>query len=105
MDSLKTDTHNPLTGVFYWYHIKVIKTGALMQLRQIASNMTQLDLADGTSVLFSYRTPVAALTDNGYYRTSKKWSVTTSRHINKWLGGVLAKDQPQEYFDSLCAGF
>ena len=42
-----------------------------MQLRQIASNMTQLDLADGTSVLFSYRTPVAALTDNGYYRTSR----------------------------------
>ena len=25
-----------------------------MQLRPIASNMTQLDLADGTSVLFSY---------------------------------------------------
>ena len=76
-----------------------------MHLRPIASNMTQLDLSDGTSVLFSYRTPVAALTDNGYYRTSKKWSVTTSRHINKWLGGVLAKDQPQAYFDSLCAGF
>ena len=76
-----------------------------MQLRQIASNMTQLDLADGTSVLFSYRTPVACLSDNGYYRTSTKWSVTTSRHINKWLGGVLAKDQPQAYFDSLCAGF
>ena len=76
-----------------------------MQLRPIASNMTQLDLSDGTSVLFSYRTPVAALTDNGYYRTSKHWTVTTSRHINKWLGGVLAKEQPQAYFDSLCAGF
>ena len=76
-----------------------------MQLRQIASNMTQLDLADGTSVLFSYKTPVASLSDNGYYRTSTKWSTTTSRHINKWLDGVLAKEQPQEYFDSLCAGF
>ena len=105
MDSLKTGTQAPHGVRFYWYIIKVIKTGALMQLRQIASNMTQLDLADGTSVLFSYRTPVAALTDNGYYRTSKKWSVTTSRHINKWLGGVLAKDQPQAYFDSLCANF
>ena len=76
-----------------------------MQLRQIASNMTQLDLANGTSVLSSYKTPVAALTDNGYERTSTKWSTTTSRHINKWLEGVLAKEQPQEYFDSLCAGF
>ena len=70
-----------------------------MQLRPIASNMTQLDLADGTS----YRTPVACLTDNGYYRTSQFWSVTTSRHINKWLGGVLAKDQPQAFFDGLVA--
>ena len=75
-----------------------------MQLRPIASNMTQLDLSAGTSVLFSYQTPVACLTDNGYYRTSKKWSVTTSRHINKWLDGVLAKDQPQSYFDNLVAG-
>ena len=75
-----------------------------MQLRPIASNMTQLDLSDGTSVLFSYQTPVACLTDNGYYRTSKKWSVTTSRHINKWLDGVLAKDQPHSYFDNLVAG-
>ena len=74
-----------------------------MQLQPIASNMTQLDLADGTSVLFSYRTPVACLTDNGYYRTSKKWSVTTSRHINKWLDGVLAKEQPQQYFDQFCS--
>ena len=72
-----------------------------MQLRQIASNMTQLDLKDGTSVLFSYKTPVACLSDNGYYRTSTKWSATTTRHINKWLDGVLAKEQPQSFFDEL----
>ena len=72
-----------------------------MQLRPIASNMTQLDLNNGYQVLFSYQTPVACLSDNGYYRTSKKWSVTTSRHINKWLGGVLAKEQPQQYFDEI----
>ena len=74
-----------------------------MQLRPIASNMTQLDLADGTSVLFSYKTPVAALTDNGYYRTSTKWSVTTSRHINKWLEGVNADTVDQEILDALTA--
>ena len=85
------------------YDTKVITKGALMQLRPIASNMTQLDLNDGTSVLFSYRTPVACLTDNGYYRTSKQWSVTTSRHINRWLDGVLAKEQPQQFFDELVA--
>ena len=74
-----------------------------MNIRNIGSNMTQLDLADGTSVLFSYSTPVAALTDSGYYRTSTKYGPTTTRHINKWLDGVLAKEQPQEYFNSLCA--
>ena len=75
-----------------------------MQLRPIASNMTQLDLT-GYQILFSYKTPVACLSDNGYYRTSKKWSVTTSRHINKWLDGVLAKEQPQSFFDGLVSGF
>ncbi len=72
-----------------------------MRLQPIASNMTQVDFSNGYQVLFSYKTPVACLSDNGYYRTSKFWSVTTSRHINKWLGGVLAKEQPQEFFDSL----
>ena len=74
-----------------------------MKLRQIASNMTQLDLNNGYQVLFSYETPVACLSDNGYYRTSTKWSATTSRHINKWLDGVLAKEQPQQFFDELVA--
>ena len=72
-----------------------------MRLQPIASNMTQVDFSNGYQVLFPYKTPVACLSDNGYYRTSKFWSVTTSRHINKWLGGVLAKEQPQEFFDSL----
>ena len=71
-----------------------------MQLRTIGSNMSQLDL-NGYQILFSYKTPVACLSDNGYYRTSKKWSTTTSRHINKWLDGVLAKEQPQQFFDEL----
>ena len=72
-----------------------------MQLRPIASNMTQLDLPNGYQVLFSYQTPVACLSDNGYYRTATKWSSTTTRHINKWLDGVLAKEQPRSFFDEL----
>ena len=75
-----------------------------MELIPLGANRTQINLKNGDSVFFSYRTPVASLTENGYYRTSKKWSVTTTRHINKWLGGVLAKEQPQEYFDSLVVG-
>ena len=57
-----------------------------MKLRQIASNQTELSLTCGTVVFFSYETPVAALLPSGrYIRTEKKWSVTTTEHIIKWL--------------------
>ena len=60
-----------------------------MKLTPIAANQTEVSYNNGTQVFFSYRTPVAAyLPSQGDIRTAKKWSVTTSRHINKWLGGV-----------------
>ena len=60
-----------------------------MKLTPIAANQTEVSYNNGTQVFFSYRTPVAAyLPSQGYIRTAKKWSVTTYRHINKWLGGV-----------------
>ena len=73
-----------------------------MQLKPIASNMTELVLNDGTQVLFSYRTPVASWKDGQFYKTSKKWSMTTSKHINKWAH--CAVSMPQEYFDNLVKG-
>ena len=73
-----------------------------MQLLKLGTNQTQINLADGHQVFFSYNTPVAARTpDYEYYRTERKWSVTTSRHINKWLDGVNAKVLPQDFFDNL----
>ena len=77
-----------------------------MNLRPIASNMTEL-VTNGCTVLFSYETPVAAYTPTqGYVRTSKKWSVTTSKHINKWLRSqdAEAEERSQAFFDSLIEG-
>jgi hypothetical protein len=78
-----------------------------MKLRQIASNMTEV-YVNGHEVLFSYQTPVAVFhSEDGYVRTSKKWSPTTSRHINKWLSTRHAgnvTEAPQEFFDSLIEG-
>jgi hypothetical protein len=73
-----------------------------LKLKPIASNMNLIDTPDYL-VLFSYATPVASYDKRAYTysRTSKKWSMTTSRHINKWLDGVKAIEQPQEYFDNL----
>ena len=41
----------------------------------------------GCSVLYSYETPVALIVGSGNraYKTDRKWSVTTSKHINQWL--------------------
>ena len=77
-----------------------------MLLTPIASNMTEVETSEAR-ILFSYRTPVAAYVyGTGYVRTEKYWSVTTSRHINKWIGGkdVPAKEVAQTYLDNLVQG-
>jgi hypothetical protein len=57
-----------------------------MEIKPAGSNMTELRLTDGTTILFSYTTPVAAfLPGVGFMRTDKFFSVTTSKHINKWI--------------------
>ena len=62
-----------------------------MQLTPIASNMTEVETSEAR-ILFSYRTPVAAyIFGEGYVKTEQYWSVTTSRHINKW-GAKDGKD-------------
>jgi hypothetical protein len=62
-----------------------------MKLRPIASNMTEVEIGEYL-VLFSYKTPVACrlpYTENQEHttlrKTDKKWSATTTRHINKWF--------------------
>ena len=73
-----------------------------MQLTPIASNMTEVETSEAR-ILFSYRTPVAAYVyGDGFVRTEKWWSVTTSRHINKWLpeNGTV-KEVTQTYLDNL----
>ena len=82
-------------------YIKRVNKGANMQLTPIASNMTEVETSEAR-ILFSYRTPVAAYGyGDGFVRTEKWWSVTTSRHINKWLDGGTAKEVSQTYLDKL----
>jgi hypothetical protein len=78
-----------------------------MNLTPLKANMTEVRLKDGVSVLYSYETPVALHVTNAdgtwaFYKTSKFWSRTTSRHISTWLPIEKAIDKPQEFFDSLC---
>jgi hypothetical protein len=72
-----------------------------MQLRPIKSNMTELTVGD-TKILFSYFWPVAGYDDQGAFRTDQYFSVTTSRHINHYLGGKnLGRTVSQDYINSL----
>ena len=74
-----------------------------MKLTPIAANQTEVSFTNGTQVFFSYKTPVAAYCpDKGYIRTAQFWSVTTSRHINKWLKGITeVTEVSQEYLTEL----
>lgn len=85
-----------------------------MKLKPLGSNQTTIELADGTVILFSYETPVAAFVPGqGYYRTEQHFSRTTSKHITQWLRGQLSEDvhvhtdvllRPQSFFDNLARG-
>ena len=56
------------------------------KLKPTGSNQTELHKKDGTIVFFSYETPVCVyIPDNLILVTNKKYSNTTSRHINQWL--------------------
>ena len=76
-----------------------------LSLNPIRNNMTELSTPEAL-ILFSYKTPVACRLDKdmNWYKTSKKWSKTTSRHINQWLDGIHASEKPQEFFDNLTNG-
>ena len=79
-----------------------------MKVQSIGSNQTEVQLADGTCILFSYATPVAALVPGkGWIRTATKWSTTTSKHINRWLADNRVRDialtVPQSELDQLVA--
>jgi len=57
-----------------------------MQVQSLGANKTQLHLADGTLVFFSYKTAVAALVPGkGWIRSSTKYSATTTKHVNQWI--------------------
>ena len=74
-----------------------------MKLNPIRQNVTEITTNDGTVILFSYHTAVAACLGNGggFIRTNRKWSKTTSKHISQWLNGAKAREVSQEEMDRL----
>ena len=58
-----------------------------MKIKRLGETSTEIVLRDGTCILVSYETPVAMYCplESKFFRTDRFWSVTTSKHINKWL--------------------
>lgn len=72
-----------------------------MQLKNVGHNMTELKV-NNVSILFSYETPVAGHDEQGAFRTDKYYSVTTSRHINKYLGGKdIGREVTQDFINEV----
>lgn len=67
----------------------------------MAKNSTHVDivsLSDGREVCLSYGVIVAAfIPGRGHLRTDRRWSVTTSKHMNHYAG----KDAPEVPHDEL----
>jgi len=73
-----------------------------MNIKQLAPNQTELHKDDGTIIFVSYETPVAAFVDGfKWVRSEEKYSVTTSKHVNKWLAGLNTTTVPQSEIDAL----
>lgn len=73
-----------------------------MKIQRQGDNATVTTFSDGSELFFSYVTPVAGfIPDMGYFRTTKKWSITTSKHINKYLDGISAKKISQDELDAI----
>jgi hypothetical protein len=55
-----------------------------MKVNPVGTNQTEIEYPNGTIVLYSYSTPVAAFVPGrGGLCTSTKHSATMNRHINK----------------------
>ena len=73
-----------------------------MKIKRLGPNQIEVTV-QGWRVLVSYEQPVAAVCGLTVIRSAKKWSNTTTRHVNKWLAGEPgeATAVPQQVFDGL----
>lgn len=71
-------------------------------LIEISANCHELQKSNGARVLFSYGAPVAAfIPGKGFVRTVEKYSVTTTRHVNAWIGGHFCPTVKQSEIEAL----
>ena len=72
-----------------------------MHINLIKPNMTVINFEiEDVAVLYSYHTPVAYHDKDGIKITDKKYSNTTTKHINEFIDGRPSKVTTQKDIDN-----
>lgn len=67
----------------------------------VGPNQTAVTFGE-VELFFSYKTCVAAYAPKlGWLRDAHKYSKTTSRHVNKWMDGVIGRELSTETFQQV----
>ena len=85
-----------------------------MKLKQLGANQTEVQLNDGTQIFFSYEQAVCVIIEAMHLGknqtrvcvTEKKYSRTTSKHINNWVANLsdIIQMVPQSEIDNFVNG-
>lgn len=78
----------------------------MLKINPVGQNQTEIE-TNNMTIFFSYREPVSCfINGQGFFKTSKFWSKTTTAHVNKWLknnGAENVTGKDQSFFDKLIA--
>lgn len=79
----------------------------MLKIKKVGGNET-IVMTGEYDILYSYETPVAAIHCNSGHgiRTQKKWSLTTSRAVTKFMQGnaKTCEEVSQEMLEALPVG-
>lgn len=68
-----------------------------MELQRLGANVAVINLHNGTRILFSYDTPVAAyIPGEGYIKSERFFSRTTTGHVSQFAKGNMARTVTHE---------
>jgi hypothetical protein len=77
-----------------------------MNVRSVGPNQTVLTLNNQDEVFFSYETPVAGwICGKGFWRTTEKFSATTTRHVGRYANTYRVTDMSPEAVELLLYGY
>ena len=73
----------------------------MIKLKPIKHNQNVVTVPNGAQILFSYETPVAIISTDGFNTVTEQFhSVTSSRHINRFMQDLEYEKVSQDSLDN-----